>query len=295
MNSSIDIVIPWLNPTEKWFSQYKNYCGDEDPARIRDLNTIRPAIKSILKNLPWIRYIWLIVFDEEQHTNLDWEELKNDKVKFVYHRDIIPQEFLPNFNSMIVECFAHKIEGLAENFIWTNDDMIFVKPIPQEFYFNNDNIVHRCRSTSLYPHEIPKDKICMFHYICDNTANFISTVLGKRYWTNDFHMPIPLKKSLIEFLWTKYEKEFMNSCRNSKVRKPHNFSFYFIPHTIIEVKNMCEFNNLGIRTSPIWLSDNTTKEELKNLINNNHIVCLNDTELLKNKADTIASYIKEVL
>lgn len=289
--NKIDIVIPWLNPTEQWYSQYKNYCGNENPARIRDLNTIRPAIKSILKNMPWVRYIWLIVFDEEQHANLDWEELKNDKVKFVYHRDIIPQEFLPNFNSMVTECFVNKIDGLAENFIWSNDDMIFAKPIPQEFFFKDNRPVHRSKYLYLYKN----NNVCLYDDICETTANMIEKMFGKKILAQDWHMPIPLKKSLIDFLWTKYNDIIYNSCKNSKTRQKHNLAFNRIPFTIDEIKDLCIYQNLNIKTQPIFLSDNTTKQQIQIALQNNHIVCLNDGENLINKHKEIAEYIKESL
>ena len=62
----IDVVLPWLNPTDKWFSEYKKYCEDENPCRVRDLNTMQPTLRGIIKNLPWVRYIWLIVYAAER-------------------------------------------------------------------------------------------------------------------------------------------------------------------------------------------------------------------------------------
>jgi len=292
MNEEIDIVIPWLNPTEQWFSQYKNYCENEDPCRIRDLNTIRPTIKSIIKNLPWVRYIWLIVFDEEQHNNLDWEELKNEKVKFIYHRDILPQEFLPNFNSMLIEAYIHKIPELAENFIFSNDDIIFVKPIPKEFYIKNNKIVHR--KNTLHK------RIDRFHntyeYIINSTCKFIKKITGEYIRADDFHMPSIHKKSLLEFIWSKSKDEIYNSFTESRIRKHKNLSINDILQTLEEKYNMCEYDSFPqIKTSPIWLSDKTSKEDLIKLKNNNHIVCINDGELLTNKhCNEIANYIKEV-
>lgn len=291
MTEEIDIVIPWLNPTEKWYEEYKKYNDTELPCRIRDLNTIRPAIRSIIKNLPWIRYIWLIVYDEEQHQNLNWEELKNEKVKFVYHRDIIPQEFLPNFNSMIVECFVNRINGLSENFIWSNDDMIFVKPIPKEFYFKNNKAVHRKNSlkkfTSTY--------ICQYDYICKSTSEFIKKIIGEPLWANDFHMPVPMKKTLLDFLWYKYNKELMKTCEKSKVRKNHNIAFTNLALTIDEAKNYCVYdNNTTIKTRPVMLTDKTTKNDLENVKKNNHIVCFNDGEYLVKNDKKVAEYIKEL-
>ena len=289
--NDIDIVIPWLNPTENWYNEYKKYNDTELPCRIRDLNTIRPAIKSIIKNLPWIRYIWLIVYDEEQHQNLDWEELKNEKIKFVYHRDIIPSEFLPNFNSMIVECFAHKIKGLSENFIWSNDDMIFTKPIPMNFYFENNAPVHRFKTLKNYTPVYN----CQYDYIINSTSIFIKNITGKTVLSSDFHMPVALKKSMFDFLWFKYYDLLYKSCLNSKVRKNHNLALANIIITLDEFYNHCKYNNIPIKTQMVVLADNTTKLFLESAIKNNHIVCLNDGELLIKNDKIIGEYIKELL
>lgn len=287
----VDIVIPWLNPTEKWFTQYKNYCENENPARIRDLNTIRPCIKSIIKNLPWIRYIWLIVFDEEQIPD-DWEELKNEKVKFIFHKDIIPNEFLPNFNSIITECFAHKIEGLSENFIWANDDMIFVKPIPEEFYFINDMPIHRIKNLVIW-----KELHCNgFAEILNTTARFIERITKKRYYATDYHMPIPISKSFANFVFEKNKNIIFDSCKNSKIRKPSNIAFLLAVLTLTEVFNGCEYKKYEeIKQQVIHFDDNITKEKIEKLIKNNHIICLNDSEGLNKKTSLVASWIKELL
>lgn len=287
----IDIVIPWLNPTEKWFSEYKNYCENENPARIRDLNTIRPTIKSILKNLSWVRYIWLIVYDEEQIPT-DWEELQNKKIKFVFHRDIVPKEFIPNFNSIVTECFAHKIEGLAENFIWANDDMIFVKPVPKEFYFKNNKPVHRVKNLSIW-RDVHTN---MFAEILNSTARFVEKITGKRYWASDYHMPIPITKSLATFVFEKYKNEIIKSCENSKIRKEFNIAFFSAVLTLTEVYNLCDYIQYKeIKQYAIHFDDSISKERLEGIIKNNHIVCLNDSEGLVKKAELVAQWIEELL
>lgn len=288
MIDDIDVVIPWLNPTEKWFSQYKEYCENESPCRIRDMNTIRPAIKSILKNLPWVRYIWLVVFDKEQIPN-DWDELHNAKVKFVFHRDIIPEEFLPNFNSMISEMFIHKIEGLAENILFSNDDMIFTKPIPKSFYFKDGKPVHRKRDFYVYRngHE------CLYSEILDTTTNFISSITGHKYFSRDYHSPIPVTKVMLEFLWFKYYDFLYSSCKDSKIRRKHNVAIMSICHTLDEVFNKCVYDDdKEIKLHPMDLQNNTSKEFLRSVFKNNHVICLNDNEHLNN--EKIKDYIKEV-
>lgn len=289
MTQPIDIVIPWLNPTEAWFNDYKRFCEDENPCRIRDMNTIRPALASIIKNLPWIRYIWLIVYNEEQIPS-NWEELKNDKIKFILHKDIVPAELLPTFNSMIVECFAHKINDLAENFIFANDDMIFAKYVPAEFFFKNDKVVHRKNNTKV---RTPHDNN-MYQKILNTTCKFIAKLTGKEFWSEDYHMPIPIKKQQVEELWKLHAEDIISSTLSSKIRKPHNFAFMNILFTLDEVNNTCLYDEMkNIKTKMIRLTDNTTLKDIKEL-KNYHIVCLNDSETLVKKYKDVAKYIKEV-
>ena len=286
----IDIVIPWLNPTEKWFSQYKQYCENENPARIRDLNTIRPCIKSIIKNLPWIRYIWLIVFDEEQIPP-DWEELKNEKIKIVYHKDIIPNEFLPTFNSIHIAVYTHNIKDLSENFIWSNDDIIFKNFIPQEFFFNNDKSVHRKNNIKEW-----KNLHCnTYAEILNSTADFVYSICDKRILADDNHIAIPIKKSLIHFIYVKYKNEIEKHYKNSKIRKFQNINTIATAFTLEEIYNKCEYGLAkNIKYGVLHLSDFTSKQKIEQTISNNDIICINDSEELVKTWKEKANWLKEL-
>lgn len=289
MKNDVDVVIPWLNPTEKWFSQYKNYCENEHPGRIRDLNTMRPTLRGILKNLPWIRYIWLVIYDEEQIINLDWVELKNEKIKFVYHRDIIPQEFLPNFNSMLTEAYIHNIKDLAEFVLFMNDDMIYTKSVSKDFYVKDGHSVHRRKTL----HDRKESFGNLYQYIINSTCKFISQEFGKFVLAEDFHMPCILRKSLIENIWSVYGKKLHDCFVDSKIRRAKNISMVTLMLTIEEMFNMCEYkDDINVKTKPVWLNDNTTKKELQDIIKNNSIVCLNDGEILSNEGSI---KIKEII
>jgi hypothetical protein len=60
----------------------------------------------------------------------------------VNHKAIWPLEALsglPTYNSMAIETNMHRIEGLAEHFVYANDDMLFLEPLePKDFYDEQD-------------------------------------------------------------------------------------------------------------------------------------------------------------
>jgi hypothetical protein len=64
-----------------------------------------------------------------------------DNLKVVLHQDIIPQEYLPTFNSTTIEMFLHRIKGLDEEFIYFNDDIFPVRPCVEEDFFRNGRAV----------------------------------------------------------------------------------------------------------------------------------------------------------
>ena len=47
----------------------------------------------------------------------------------------IPQKYLPTFSSFPIEVNLHRIKGLAERFVYFNDDMFLLKPVKRELFF----------------------------------------------------------------------------------------------------------------------------------------------------------------
>lgn len=290
---NIDVVLPWLNPTKNWFVDYSQYYEDENPCRIRDLNTIIPTINGIINNMPFVRYIWLIVYNEEQLCEYNFD----NKVKIIYHRDIIPSEFLPNFNSLLPAMFCYKIEDLSENFIFMNDDMIVTKTLSENMYFVNNKSVHQKTKHVITTPCVPNPKI-MWGFIMNSTHDMLKLITnGTDYGINNFHMPIPLKKTMYEFLFAKYAEILYNSCKNSKIRRKYNISMPELVYCVEEVYDLCIYKQIytNIKTRFLVLNDNTTRKDIEDAVKTSHIVCINDGEDLVKNTENIASIIKDIL
>ena len=63
-----------------------------------------------------------------------------EKVKIVDHTEIFGDNkpLLPVFNSRSIETKIHRIPGLAEHFIYFNDDMILLRPVSKSDFFENN-------------------------------------------------------------------------------------------------------------------------------------------------------------
>ena len=115
-----------------WQGEYASAVGGDVLAkRYRDWGTLRYLFRGIQKHLPFVNQVFLLVSGESQVP--EWIDREN--VHVVLHKDIIPERFLPTFNSTTIEMFMHRIPGLGEEFLYFNDDMFPVMDCRQEDFF----------------------------------------------------------------------------------------------------------------------------------------------------------------
>lgn len=133
----IDIVIPWVDGSDPaWLEErakYDTQAGDARAARYQDWGLMPYWFRSIEKYAPWVRKIHFITWGHVP----EWLDTSNPKLHIVNHKDYIPEEYLPTFNSHPIELNMHRIEGLAEHFVYFNDDIFLTKEISPDFFFKN--------------------------------------------------------------------------------------------------------------------------------------------------------------
>jgi hypothetical protein len=71
------------------------------------------------------------VTDNQIPGSIDRRQAERDNVRIVDHREIFRgyEQLLPTFNSLAIECMLWRIEGLADRFLYFNDDMMLVRPV----------------------------------------------------------------------------------------------------------------------------------------------------------------------
>ncbi len=68
-----------------------------------------------------------------------WLNINNPKLNIAKHSDFIPQKYLPTFSSQPIELNLHRINGLAERFVYFNDDMFLLRPVKRELFFAGED------------------------------------------------------------------------------------------------------------------------------------------------------------
>lgn len=136
----VEYVFPYVNPKDPaWIAQYqycagKPYLEDVD-ARFRDFSFLKYIFRSIEMYAPWFDKVHILLKDESQIP--DFLNKDCEKLKITYHKDFIPSEYLPCFNSNTIEAFLSSLQT-TEQFVYGNDDFLFRNPTLKSDFFNKD-------------------------------------------------------------------------------------------------------------------------------------------------------------
>lgn len=135
----IDFVITWVDMDDpEWQREFAKYSSHKDntrngvsKARFRDYGFLRYWFRGVDKFAPWVRKIHFVTSGQKP----DWLDATHPKIHLVNHKDYIPARFLPTYNSVVIERYIHKIPGLADHFVYFNDDFYIIRPIGPERFF----------------------------------------------------------------------------------------------------------------------------------------------------------------
>lgn len=137
----IDFVITWVDMNDpKWQAKFSKYATGKpnskngiSKARFRDHGLLKYWFRGVDKFAPWVRKVHFVTAGQKP----DWLDENNPKINLVYHEDFIPLQFLPTYNSVVIERYLHRIPGLAEHFVYFNDDFYIIDHVGQGRFFQD--------------------------------------------------------------------------------------------------------------------------------------------------------------
>jgi hypothetical protein len=203
--NKVDIVYTYVNNTDqKWFKKVSKYSDKLDYNRFNFFGEIYFSLLSVQKFFSWVNKIYII--NDDQPFSLDFLDKKfRKKIKFIDHKEIIPSEYLPIFNSEVIECFLWKISNLSDFFIYLNDDIFFGNYIYYSDFFTNENqfkIFYSIRSNYYLKELLTKHR----YLIAYNNAE----LLFNSYYKTDYHfkflhISFNLNKYICEYTFTPFD------------------------------------------------------------------------------------------
>lgn len=274
----IDYVFPYVNmDDEVWKKSYieerrkLDLSTDISSVRFADNGRLKYLFRGIENFLPWIKNVYMIVSNIEQVPS--WVNQKN--VKIILHKDIIPEEFLPTFNSTTIEMFLGNIPDLADKFIYGNDDTYPIRKLKEiDFYENNIPKIHLKTDKGL------NSQFKKVEYNCQRiVADYFRIELDDP--NNSFlkveHTFNPLTKEACNIVLDKFKESIYN--RVTPFRKEINFNQYIYTYYIY-------FSGIFLPSTRTYkykslnkLSDDTIFKAIENQTVDS--ICLNDCS--KNK------------
>lgn len=201
----LDIVYTYVNSSiESWkksrdetkqlfYNKIDNNIDSNINCRYEDNDELKYSLRSMNEYFPNVGKVFIVVSDREQIPL--WLNLNN--VIVVEHKDIIPLEYLPTFNSHVIELYISNIKDLSDKFLYLNDDIFFCGNCK-----TNDFI---CDNTHIYyiTNELSKTGKSTVKEVGYRSAWKNANKLMNRMFMNEsryklFHAPIIIDKKCYE-------------------------------------------------------------------------------------------------
>lgn len=293
----MDIVISFVDCKDKvWMKSYLRTirkCSGLFPYhQFYNHNTIKYVLRGIDEFIPYVNNVFIVVSNIEQIPDY----IDQSKVKIILHKDFIPEEYLPLFNSTAIELFLHKIPGLGEEFVYFNDDMIPISHISYDDFFK-DGIPCISFNTEQREKTLAYRHCILSFYEAKNTVEILT---GKEIDTKDIelqipqHSPTPLLKSVCDEASNIKRHDSLLNFYITTIRSLRNINQYYWADILYFKKQYTESNIKSYYTSTQDIKDVDIEEVKKE----NKFICINDygsdemplsqiDDIIKLKLDTI--------
>ncbi len=212
----IDLVYLWVDGSDiEWLKKKQLYLTGSDNlteeaicnCRFRDNDELKMLLRSIEKHLPWINKIYIVTDNQIPK----WLDTTNPKIKVVFHKDFIPKEVLPTFNSTVIEMFLDQIPELSEHFLYANDDFFVNCDLQPDFFFKSKDIPIVRLQTSTCQKLASKTS---YAYSVLRMQNLIKENYGKFYDLEPHHNIDAYTKTLYKDCREKFKEEYKKNAKN---------------------------------------------------------------------------------
>lgn len=302
-NSPIDAVITWVDGQDPdhmaKMARYRGDRGKRDQAKPHGLSVrfeqsdeIRYCVRSIRNYAPWIGTIHIIT-DGQVPDCFDLSHPDAATIRIVDHKEIFAgyEDLLPSFNSLSIETMMWRIPGLAERFIYFNDDFFLTNPARPEEYFDREKLVvrgvvknHAKPGPGKMQYEVHRHAALML-------GQDASHVIRTR------HCPLAMRVSLFEEVSAMLGDRFFENAR-PRFRSTDQFSVSGLLNMYAHEKDLCTLvgtiDGMSIQWSNVprnkaeagaYLMEHFSRRDLK-------FMCINQLSVLKKhfeKTETLIS------
>lgn len=318
-DEKIDFVITWVDGNdEKWQAEKNKYSKEKKDdsnslIRYRDWELLKFWFRGIEKYTPWVNKIFFVTCGQIPK----WLNKDNEKIILIDHNEYIPSEYLPTFNSNVIEIYMNRIPGLSEKFVYFNDDTFIVDYMkPKDFFEKgkpkdalNFNIISAQKENNLIGHiilnnmEILENNFSKMQFIKHNFSKVFNMKYGIENvksilllpWThfsgiNNQHMPISYLKSTFDEVWNKENERLIEMSKN-RFRTKDDYNLWIFKYWQLLTGNFIPKSYKKCKYYDLKNNNYNFIKEIKQTKYN--MICINDSNLNLN-FDKVQHELKEM-
>jgi hypothetical protein len=268
------------------------------------------------KYAPWVNKVHFVTWGHLPA----WLNKDNPKLNIVNHKDFIPEEYLPLFNSRAIEININKIKGIADKFVYFNDDQFLINKVKPEDFFKNGLPCDCAIMSPIKPNrggtgciqvsdmEIVNEHFDGFNTIKNNKNKWFTTKYGKSIiktllllpWRTmegyfEPHLPASYLKETFDEVWEKETDELKETCK-SRFRRKSDVNQWLMRYWQLSSGKFYPRNpNIG----KFYMAENDC-DKICSVISkqSKKIICINDSPNIKDiseKSKKIQGAFSEIL
>ncbi|MBW5482468.1 stealth family protein [Streptomyces bambusae] len=277
----VDAVYTWVDGNDPAWQARKAAAKGEvyheesaSDARFLSRDELRYSIRSLHLFAPWIRNVYVVTDDQVPA----WMRTDVPGFQVVSHREIFrdPAD-LPTFNSHSIESQLHHIDGLAEHFLYFNDDMFIGRPVTPHAFFTPVGTARYFPS----PNRIPQGPVAPtdtpVDAACKNNRALLLERFGRVITQPMEHIPYALRRSAMAEAEAAFPEAWARTAASrframTDLSPTSSFALYYAALTGRAQPG-------SLRFAYVRLSSGDLAERLEKLLDgrNHDSFCLNDT------------------
>lgn len=242
MEHQIDIVIPWVdgNDPDHRTRRYAAMGGETalmaddtgGDTRFANMGELRWTLASINRFMPWVRKIYIVTDHQRPEAELAWvsDRIADPiAVEIVDHTTVFRgyEDLIPVFNCNSIETMIWRIPGLADHYIYFNDDTFAMAPMSPADWFDGESlVVHGHRMSRRWGAMLQRLRQLIHGAGAQGFKTpmlMAAATLESDHFIYHYHCPLPQSRVLLERFY-QLHPELLRQNASYKFRDPHQYN-----------------------------------------------------------------------
>jgi hypothetical protein len=299
----VDVVYTWVDDGDPQWRQrlaqtqarlHGHFVHEQaaNASRYRNRDELRYSLRSLALHADFVRRVYIVTAGQVPA----WLNRDHPDVRIVDHSEILDADCLPTFNSHAIESRLHHIDGLAEHYLYLNDDFLFGRQVTATTFFTPNGLARLFADEQApIPAGPPSPEDRPVDSAAKNVRDLIREHLGLRVGRKMLHVPYPQRRSVLAEMEERFAVEFARTA-SSRFRQPSDlniascFSHYYAFATGCAVPGQIqsEYINIAFRWAPM---------QMQRLLEHRDrdAVCLNETDVAPDQAAAVDRMVTQFL